>query len=158
MAFADEGASTFGAAGVDEGAKFLGGRKAFNVAREVGSDLFVGVDDLVDEVGAGTRVLAFAGRAGGRGENAFEAKRVGVGEQANERLLVVGVAADVGGDEKAGAGGGAHGEEGGERDAAEVHSKYAAGRASRLASSRRWSISSTRASGRRAQSGSAAMA
>jgi hypothetical protein len=53
----------------------------------------------VDEIDAGGGYSQFARGSGGGGDEAFDLELVGVEEQADEGLLVIRVAADVGEDE-----------------------------------------------------------
>lgn len=102
------------------------------VAAEVGITGGVGVDGLVDEVGADGLPVAEVGG----GDEAFEVEFARVKEEADEGLAVVGFldaggeAADVGEDDDAGAGlGGEEGGEGEEEDGARQHSGYLRGMA-----------------------------
>ncbi len=86
----------------------LGGGVARVVARKGGVALAVGGHEGADdaEPGAfGVAVFAFAGM-GAVGEDAFDVPLVGVEEESDEGLFVVGVSAGVGFDDEAQAGGG----------------------------------------------------
>ncbi len=56
----------------------------------------------MDEVDAGGGDPEFTGGSGGGGDESFDFELVGMEEQADEGLLVIGISADVGEDEQAG--------------------------------------------------------
>ena len=83
-------------AALDRREQVLGGGIAVGVLPQAGKHLAVCLDGLADEVGAGRGLLQLARRAGGGGDEALDVELIGVEHQADHRLLVVGVAADVG--------------------------------------------------------------
>lgn len=126
VAVAEVGAAASRVAALDPGEEIVRFRPARGMAEEIRPHAAVGFDELADEFRPGDGLLEFTRGAGSAGDEAFDLKLVGIDQKADERLLVVRIAADIGEHEQAGAFGGVHryepGEhtQGGERGAEET--------------------------------------
>jgi hypothetical protein len=75
--------------------------KTVRVLGEVFSHFAVGGDCLPDQLRLNDVLFQFARRAGGAGDEPFDLEFIRVDEQADEGLLIVGIATDIGKDKEA---------------------------------------------------------
>ncbi len=95
MICADKRPAATGIARHHTGTKGFDLRPSRGVPLEIRQDLAIRLDDLENQIGTRDRLLELAGRAGGRGDQQLEVELVRIHQQADHRLPIVGIPANI---------------------------------------------------------------